>query len=467
MSNLSKGAIHVTNIELPTINNASDKTDERDKWWEYNVSEQFPIKSRRETNGPTHIEVGKPHEGCLIKTTMKNGKMNGESSIYSQDNTLMATLTFVNGIASGPCTLCKNGILFYKGYFVNGYREGRGQEYDENGNVVFDGYYKKGKKLNIVPSNEMGKGYWKELDEKGRIIRISQKDEFGNSEGFCYSYEDEKISRVSVWKEGKEDTLLKQFHDNSMIEYKNGKKVYEGGFVDSLEMGYPRKEESEEFGKDENTNELNGNNNENSFINKLKTEGLSKTLLNDRKLSVIVTVIIIILFFIYFIAIYLGYGFFGIGSKQVSYIVESGYGNNETIFELSNYPYLRKIKIGDECFANVHTFKINGLNRLKTINIGINSFNNLSLYFLSEPQFVAEWVKNSNKSKSFHILNCELLESIYIGRYSFGDFGGDFELKNLPQLQSIQIGTMEDYSTNFYGSSFVIRGIDLIFTSND
>ena len=57
--------------------------------------------------------------------------------------------------------------LFYKGYFVNGYREGRGQEYDENGNVVFDGYYKKGKKLNIVPSNEMGKGYWKELDEKG------------------------------------------------------------------------------------------------------------------------------------------------------------------------------------------------------------------------------------------------------------------------------------------------------------
>ena len=63
MSNLSKGAIHVTNIELPTINNASNKTDEKDKWWEYNVSEQFPIKSGREKNGPIHIEVGKPHEG--------------------------------------------------------------------------------------------------------------------------------------------------------------------------------------------------------------------------------------------------------------------------------------------------------------------------------------------------------------------------------------------------------------------
>ena len=84
-----------------------------------------------------------------------------------------------------------------------------------------------------------------------------------------------------------------------------------------------------------------------------------------------------------------------------------------------------------------------GLNRLKTLKIGSNSFTQK---------------KNSNgdnKSKSFHILNCESLESIEIGQYSFSDFGGVFELKNLPQLQSVQF---ELY--NFYGSSFVIRGID-------
>ena len=443
MSNLSKGAIHVTNIELQTINNASDKTDEKDKWWEYNVSEQFPIKSRRETNGPTHIEVGKPHEGCLIKTTMKNGKMDGESSIYSQDNTLMATLTFVDGIASGPCTLCKNGILFYKGYFVNGYREGRGQEYDENGNVVFDGYYKKGKKLNIVPSNEMGKGYWKELDEKGRIIRISQKDELGNSEGFCYSYEDGKISRVSVWKEGKEVTLLKQFRDDIMIEYKNGKKVYEGGFVDSLEMGYPRKEENEEFGKDDYTKVRKG------VISKLNTARLYGTLLENIYISMIVAVISIILFYNYFTAIYPNNGPHGIRSKQESYIVESGYGKYVTIFELSNYPNLKRIEIGDNCFVNVKTVRINRLNQLVSLKIGKNSFT----------QKKHSW--GNDESKSFHILNCESLESIQIGEYSFSDFAGDFELKNLPQLQSIQIGTIGSDSYNFYYSSFVIRGIDM------
>ena len=68
----------------------------------------------------------------------------------------------------------------------------------------------------------------------------------------------------------------------------------------------------------------------------------------------------------------------------------------------------------------------------------------------------------NDKSKSFHILNCELLESIHIGEYSFSDYAGEFELKNLPQLQSIQIGTIGSDSYNFYYSSFVIRGIELI-----
>ena len=96
------------------------------------------------------------------------------------------------------------------------------------------------------------------------------------------------------------------------------------------------------------------------------------------------------------------------------------------------------------------TFQIDGLNRLKTIKIGNNSFTQK---------------KNGNgndASKSFHILNCESLESIQIGEYSFSDFGGEFELKNLPQLQSIQIGSVGSRSSNFRYSSFVLQGFELI-----
>ena len=111
---------------------------------------------------------------------------------------------------------------------------------------------------------------------------------------------------------------------------------------------------------------------------------------------------------------------------------------------------LESIEIGNDCFGSVQTFQIDGLNRLKTIKIGNNSF--------TQKRYRYE----NDKSKSFHILNCESLESIQVGEKSFSDFAGEFELKNLPQLQSIQIGTIGSYSGNYHHSSFVIRGIVLI-----
>ena len=121
-----------------------------------------------------------------------------------------------------------------------------------------------------------------------------------------------------------------------------------------------------------------------------------------------------------------------------------------TILDISRLSGIKTFEIGNDCFESVKTFQIDGLNQLKTIKIGNNSFT----------QKTNNW--GEVKSKSFHILNCESLESIQIGQYSFSDFDGEFELKNLPQLQSIQIGTVRSDSNNFCCSSFVIRGICLI-----
>ena len=119
-------------------------------------------------------------------------------------------------------------------------------------------------------------------------------------------------------------------------------------------------------------------------------------------------------------------------------------------FDFSRFTLLESIEIGNHCFGSVKTFNIDGLNRLKIIKIGNNSFTQEKDGF------------GDDESKSFHILNCESLESIQIGRYSFSDYAGEFELKNLPQLQSIQIGTIGSESYNFFCSSFVVRGIELI-----
>ena len=122
---------------------------------------------------------------------------------------------------------------------------------------------------------------------------------------------------------------------------------------------------------------------------------------------------------------------------------------------------MESIEIGDDCFGSVQTFQIDGLNRLKTIKIGNNSFTQVKQDDWDNDWSEA-WNRANNQSKSFHILNCESLESIQIGEWSFSDFGGEFELKNLPQLQSIHIGTVGSDSNNFYHSSFVIRGMELI-----
>ena len=101
---------------------------------------------------------------------------------------------------------------------------------------------------------------------------------------------------------------------------------------------------------------------------------------------------------------------------------------------------------------------MDGLNQLKSLKIGKNSFTQVKKDDWDDDWDTA-FKKANNQSKSFHILNCESLKSIEIGEYSFCDFAGQFELKNLPALQSIQIGTIRSISYNFCWSSFVIRGI--------
>ena len=131
------------------------------------------------------------------------------------------------------------------------------------------------------------------------------------------------------------------------------------------------------------------------------------------------------------------------------------------IFDFSRFSAVESISIGHHSFRSVQTFQIDGLDRLKSLKIENDSFFQLDKFNWVE--ILENATKETvNLSKSFHILNCESLESIEIGEYSFSDFAGEFELKNLPQLQSIQIGKVDEISANFYCSSLIIRGIDMI-----
>ena len=124
---------------------------------------------------------------------------------------------------------------------------------------------------------------------------------------------------------------------------------------------------------------------------------------------------------------------------------------------LNRFVNLESIEIGNNCFGSIQRFEIEGLNRLQSLKIGDNSFTQVkSIDILKD--FSSSISKCRNESKSFHILNCESLKVIEIGCRSFYDFGGEFELRNLDNLESIKIGRIGYQSINFIWSSFKIRG---------
>ena len=128
-------------------------------------------------------------------------------------------------------------------------------------------------------------------------------------------------------------------------------------------------------------------------------------------------------------------------------------------FDLSIFFMLQSVTIGNENFMYSNEFVIDELNELKSLKIGYNSFTKEKNDY------------GNDTSRSFSILNCVELESIEIGSYSFSDYGGGFELNNLPKLSTIIIGQIGSFygsrSFNFFFSSFEINGIiDMILLMN-
>ena len=317
-------------------------------WWESDFGKEFPISSMETNGAEATVIIGYPHPDYRILTHLKNGKMDGESTLFSENKVRIAIMTFVEGIANGPCTIYyEKGMHFFEGRFVNGYREGPGKEYDEKGNLiydglyekgkrqvelsrtsgylekseepkvnvqivkssendtqlkgvkayfdesgqilrlyewneglempfngfyklydeknkkwiegeyrdgirngackeyeengklVFDGYFENGKKLNLVRLPEMN-GYWKEFDDNGALKCVCKKDKDGQNEGVCYFYENGKLKKISEWKQGKEIATsgYYKFYDDLKGIWYEGK--YRNGIREGKSKEYSR-----------------------------------------------------------------------------------------------------------------------------------------------------------------------------------------------------------------------------------
>ena len=438
------------------------------------------------------------HGILSLAWTVKNGKREGEiteyfdgkalhrenwKSIFGEDGNRRMIENTLEGLVMTIRCPVKHGmndeeeneeiVIYRGGYDKEMNRNGHGIEYDiESGKEKLEGYWEKDKLVRIIrefdiESNQMieyvvndNLELWNRIPVyiggyckiHGTFVR--------NGIGYLIDENNGTAIRESIWKKGVEEIKLD---------------LYEGWYMKGLQESIRSvlKNTKPEEIKNE-TSDVIGN-----TVTIKKSEEL---IIIDKKVNDLVISYsscndvykLHLNQFNWLRSIDIGGGCFrsvksfelnGLNRLKTLKIGNSSFGNTEWM-NLSNLISLESIEIGDNSFdilKFVELNGLNGLNGLKTIKIGSNSFTQVKGEWFNRYHTDEERdSKANNQSKSFHILNCESLESIQIGEFSFSDFGGGFELKNLPQLQSIQIGTVGSYSYNFHNSSLVIRGIELI-----
>ena len=108
------------------------------------------------------------------------------------------------------------------------------------------------------------------------------------------------------------------------------------------------------------------------------------------------------------------------------------------------FPQLKSIEIGDKCFMYVNEVKLIGLDRLERVVIGMNSF--------TKEKNGAD----NNPNRHFYLKKCESLRELKMGHHSFSDYSV-CEIENVPSLEVIEMGKLNEYSYNFYYASLELN----------
>ena len=108
-----------------------------------------------------------------------------------------------------------------------------------------------------------------------------------------------------------------------------------------------------------------------------------------------------------------------------------------TALSLTRFVYLKVFEVGDECFENVEEVKLIGMRQLERVMIGEHCFRKSS---------------QKNPNRHFYLKDCEKLRELKMGHHSFSDYSM-CEIENVPSLEVIEMGELNEESYNFYYAS--------------
>ena len=117
-----------------------------------------------------------------------------------------------------------------------------------------------------------------------------------------------------------------------------------------------------------------------------------------------------------------------------------------TVLDLSRFLYLRQLVVGDNSLMYVNEVKLIGLNVLRNVEIGMNSFTQHKDNCGNDP------------NRHFYLKNCPKLKSLKIGRLSFSDYTV-IEIENVNALEAIEMGDLNEVSDSFCYASLELKSI--------
>ena len=133
---VSNRVVEMVPLSCNTVLNDIEETGF--EMWNHCITNEFPICEVIRKGNEVILNIGSPHNGFVIESVMKDGKLNGKAIMKNDKGVLIGEFVYVNGEANGSCKLYnENGNLYFEGYLKNGYREGIGKEYDMEGNVIY------------------------------------------------------------------------------------------------------------------------------------------------------------------------------------------------------------------------------------------------------------------------------------------------------------------------------------------
>ena len=103
--------------------------------------------------------------------------------------------------------------------------------------------------------------------------------------------------------------------------------------------------------------------------------------------------------------------------------------------------------MGDCCFTETEELKLIGLNELESVVIGRCCF--------SKYPYDAD-KDGMDPNRHFYLKNCERLRELKMGCYAFMDYSV-CEIENVPSLEVIEIGELNEASWNFCYASLELK----------